>query len=397
MSQEPTESADSEDKQPAASTPPPDPSSRHESGGSPVQTTDPVSEIPGRSNPLDVLKPAEGYIVTPVLVWLNVGVFILMVLTGVNALHPAGEALIRWGANYTPLTLDGQPWRLFTSCFLHIGVLHLLFNMYALVQIGPVLEPLLGTRQFTIAYLTAGLLGSVVSLWWHDVVLGAGASGAIFGLYGVFLALLTTNWLDAETRRSLLRSILVFVGYNLMIGLQAGIDNAAHIGGLLAGLFFGYAFYYSALHPNRTSERTFLTIIPPIVVGGIATVVYLNTANPMADYERVMKKFGQLDERAMSVFKLPANTSAAGVAKAIDERGLPAWREAIGLLDDASKYKLPAKYQQHTKLLLQYSNLRLRSFTLIQRSLIDTTHVHDQQIEAYDRQIQQVMDQLKKQ
>ncbi|MVM40287.1 rhomboid family intramembrane serine protease [Spirosoma sp. HMF3257] len=135
------------------------------------------------------------------------------------------------GANYSPLTLGGQPWRLLSSCFLHIGILHLVFNMYALVQIGPILEPLLGTRQFTIAYLTAGLMGSVVSLWWHDVLLGAGASGAIFGMYGVFLALLTTNWLDATVRRELLKSILTFVGFNLFIGMQSHIDNAAHIGG----------------------------------------------------------------------------------------------------------------------------------------------------------------------
>lgn len=352
----------------------------------------PTSE---KSNPLDLLKPAPGYIVTPVLIWLNVGVFILMALTGVNILQPAGDALIRWGANYTPLTLGGQPWRLLTNCFLHIGIIHLLFNMYALMQIGIVIESVLGSRQFTVVYLTAGLLGSVASLWWHDVVLGAGASGAIFGLYGVFFALLTTNWLDAETRRSLLRSVLVFMGYNLMIGLQAGIDNAAHIGGLLAGVLSGYAYYYATLHPSRTTGRTLWPMfIPPLIVIGLAVALYTTTPNPLGDYDRLMERFGNLEKQAMSVFQLPRNTSAAGVAKAIDERGVVAWKQAIDVLDEADKLELPDDYRRRNKLLRQYSTLRINSFKLLERSLTDTTHIYDKQIEDYDRRIQTVLSQL---
>ncbi|GAB4007990.1 hypothetical protein GCM10028808_13070 [Spirosoma migulaei] len=350
---------------------------------------------PERPNPLQLLKPSDGYVVTPILVWLNVGVFILMAVSGVDMLQPASADLIQWGANYSPLTLGGEPWRLLSCCFLHIGILHLLFNMYALVQIGPILEPLLGTRQFTIAYLTAGLMGSVVSLWWHDVVLGAGASGAIFGMYGVFLALLTTNWLDAAVRRELLKSILTFVGFNLFIGMQSHIDNAAHIGGLLGGLFTGYAYYLFVFRANQPAGRALLPmLVPPLLALLLAVLVYTHKSTPLADFDRIMERFNKLNTQAMNVFRLPPNTSATKVAKAMNDQGVVAWQEAIALLDKADKLDLPDGYHQHTKLLRQYSTLRLKSFKLLQRSLTDTTHIYDNQIAIYDQQIATVLSQL---
>ncbi|WP_093831811.1 rhomboid family intramembrane serine protease [Spirosoma endophyticum] len=364
----------------------------------PVKENEVSPPVAQRANPLALFIPGEGYLITPILIWINVVLFMLMALTGVNLLHPASDDLIRWGANYSPLTLDDQPWRFLSSCFLHIGVIHLVFNMYALLQIGLLLEPILGSRQFVIAYLMAGLAGSVVSLWWHEIVLGAGASGAIFGLYGVFLALLTTNWFDVQTRRDLMRNSLIFVGYNLVIGLQAGIDNAAHMGGLLAGLLFGYTYYFSALHPSRASTQAgWLLLMPPILTVVTTIVVYVNTGNPFGEYDRLLKRFSLLEAQALSVFRLPPTTSAAGVAKAIDEQGIVSWRKALNVLTEADQLALPEELRQRTKLLRQYGRLRLTSFTLLQRSLRDTTHIYDQQIEDLDRQIYGIQKQLEKQ
>ena len=121
-----------------------------------------------------------------------------------------------------------------TNCFLHIGILHLAFKMYALIFIGVLLEPYLGKLRFAVAYLLTGVFASVASLYWHDHTVSAGASGAIFGMYGVFLAMLTTNLIPKSVRKGLLASIGLFVAYNLLYGLKGwGIDaNAAHIGGL---------------------------------------------------------------------------------------------------------------------------------------------------------------------
>jgi len=162
------------------------------------------------TNFFSIFVPAKGYFVTPILININILVFITMIISGVHFLFPDIQSLVEWGANFRPVTLSGQWWRLFTATLLHIGILHLLLNMYALFYIGLLLEPHLGKARFLVAYLISGITASVISLWWHEFTVSAGASGAIFGLYGVFLALLTTNLLDKSARKALLTSIAVF-------------------------------------------------------------------------------------------------------------------------------------------------------------------------------------------
>lgn len=183
-------------------------------------------------------------IVTYVLIGLNVAVFVLMAVGGVNVFEPKNLDLVRWGANYQPYTTSGEWWRLLTCIFVHIGPLHLVFNLYALFAIGVHLEPMLGKGRYIFAYLLTGVLASVTSMAWHgDEAISAGASGAIFGLYGVFLALLLTKLIPKAARQALLQSIGVFVVYNLAMGMRGGVDNAAHLGGLLSGFVLGFALY----------------------------------------------------------------------------------------------------------------------------------------------------------
>jgi len=158
---------------------------------------------------------------------------------------------LNWGANFRPLTTEGQWWRLLTSTFLHGGLMHLLANMYGLLFVGIFLEPLLGRTKYLIAYLLTGILASVASLWWYDATVSVGASGAIFGLYGIFLALLLTKVFHPDFAKSFLLSTAIFVGFNLLMGLTGGIDNAAHIGGLLSGFIVGLILYPSLKRQNE--------------------------------------------------------------------------------------------------------------------------------------------------
>jgi rhomboid protease GluP len=174
---------------------------------------------------------------------INIAVFTAMVVSGVSFMSPTGADLVRWGANYTALTRAGEPWRLLTACFLHFGIIHIAVNMMSLRYLGMQIEPLLGSWRFVVAYLATGLTGSLASLWWHDVAVSAGASGAIFGIEGVLLGLVMTNLFTDQTRGALLKSTLSVVGVNLLIGFGIGADNAAHIGGLLGGLVAAMAFY----------------------------------------------------------------------------------------------------------------------------------------------------------
>jgi rhomboid protease GluP len=203
-----------------------------------------------------IFKPVKGYFITPIIVNLNVLVFLLMVLTGVSAIEPDGKSLIAWGANFGPATLSGEYWRLLTCCFVHIGVLHLFMNMYAFLLIGAQLEPRLGKLRFSIAYIVCGIAASAMSLYWHENInISAGASGAIFGMYGLFLALLNTKLVEKRNRKQLLASVIFFVGYNLLGGLKEGIDNAAHVGGLITGLLIGF-FFIPGLRKEQVAKSS---------------------------------------------------------------------------------------------------------------------------------------------
>lgn len=180
--------------------------------------------------------------VTPTLVVLNVAVWLLNLATGLSPISPRAIELLAWGGNHLPLTLE-QPWRLVSAAFLHGGIIHLAFNMWALWQTGTLAERFYGNLQFTLIYAVAGLAGSIASLFFSARTgVSVGASGAIFGVVGCLLAALFTKSrkLPPGLVASLRASMLAFVGYSLFMGFAVGfIDNAAHIGGLVAGFVMG--------------------------------------------------------------------------------------------------------------------------------------------------------------
>ena len=200
--------------------------------------------------------PRKGFMATPILIDLNILVFIVMVASGVGIMSPSTLSLLKWGADFGPLTLTGEWWRAVTCNFIHIGAFHLLMNMYAFMYVGLLLEGLIGSRRMFMSYLLTGLCSAAFSLYMHGETISAGASGAIFGLYGIFLAFLFFHRIAKEQRKALLTSILIFVGYNLVYGMKAGIDNAAHIGGLLSGFLLGIIYVCSYKFEKADAQRT---------------------------------------------------------------------------------------------------------------------------------------------
>lgn len=121
--------------------------------------------------------------------------------------------------------------------------MHLMANMCGLLFVGVFLEPILGRLRYAVVYLLTGIIASASSLWWHDATVSVGASGAIFGLYGLFVALLLLKVFPKDFGKAFLVSTLIFVGYNLLMGFAGGIDNAAHIGGLVSGFVVGLVLH----------------------------------------------------------------------------------------------------------------------------------------------------------
>ena len=203
---------------------------------------------------------------THVIVGINVLVFVAMLATGASFINPSREQLLRWGANWGPLSLGAQPWRILTSNYVHIGIIHIAFNMWCLWNLGQLAERVLGRMNYVILYTLCGISGSLASLWWHPLTVGAGASGAIFGLAGAAIAVFYMGHLPIPNAaiQGTMRSLVTFVGYNLLFGLSPGIDNSAHIGGLVAGLAMGAALskhIMVALEVRRTWSRVTWTVM----------------------------------------------------------------------------------------------------------------------------------------
>ena len=195
----------------------------------------------------------------------NCAVFLWMVLHNVSPTSPTPNQLIHFGANVPALVLHGQWYRLLTATFVHVGLIHLATNMWCLWNLGLLGEPLLGPLGLVAVYMLTGIAGNLLSLGVNVVLrdnnsVGAGASGAVFGIAGILIVLLSNHKLPIpvfELKR-LRRSVIQFAALNLIIGLSTAvvpvgirIDNSAHLGGFLFGLGLGVP-----LVPRMTSGRT---------------------------------------------------------------------------------------------------------------------------------------------
>lgn len=208
---------------------------------------------------------------TYLLVAVNCAVYLWMVAHGVSPKDPSETALIHYGANCPILVLHGQWYRLVTATFVHVGLLHIATNMWCLWNLGMLGEPLLGPLGMIAVYLITGAAGNLLSMardgllyqWLREPVfltrVGAGASGAVFGIAGILIVLLSNRrlpfaWRDLQALR---KRVVQFAAINLVIGLGANIlpfginiDNMAHIGGFLSGLALGVP-----LLPRMTAGR----------------------------------------------------------------------------------------------------------------------------------------------
>ncbi len=216
-------------------------------------------------------------LVTQLIFGANAAVFLAMSLAvGVTVLgSPAWNELgVRIGANVGPYTLSGQWWRLLTAVFIHGGLVHFAFNMWCLWSLGRLAESVYGHWTFAIVYLICGLSASVTSIFWNTSVSSVGASGAIFGIAGALLAsfYLGEFSLPRAAISGLTRSVGAFVGYNLLFGAAIpGIDNAAHVGGLIMGLILGALIAKAAPAQDQPLRRVGVLLVGVLlVVGGVA-------------------------------------------------------------------------------------------------------------------------------
>jgi rhomboid protease GluP len=215
----------------------------------------------------EVLRARTPWLIaTPAIALLQVAVFVAMTVTTGDAAFES-STLIDWGGQYAPGIADGDWWRFLTPMVLHGHFLHVALNTVLLWQLGAYVERLLGPIVFTIVYVLCGVIASVVSLQLHPSTdVSIGASGAVFGLAGVLLAVAVAGGRGAGHRLGamlgeLRGSLITFLVYNAIAGVVLPrIDNAAHGGGLVGGLALGWFVGRHAFEARPSPARTLLPI-----------------------------------------------------------------------------------------------------------------------------------------
>src|SRR5580693_427332 len=234
-------------------------------------------------------RPRRGWAAAPatyLLLGINCGVFLAMVATGASVWMPTLDQLMRWGADRPDnILLHGEWWRIVTAMFVHVGIIHIATNMWCLWNLGLLAEPLMGSFGLFSAYILTGFAGNLLSIAknpgvaGHPSIVGAGASGAVFGLAGVLIVLLKSPLLPVpqpELKR-LRWSVIQFALLNFAIGLYTAfgpspvqIDNMAHLGGFLSGLALGVP-----LVPRIGAPRTTFIRRRAFALGGMAFLLIL--------------------------------------------------------------------------------------------------------------------------
>lgn len=229
--------------------------------------------------PQTVRRPRQRWAMAPAtyfLVGINCLVFLAMLLRGVSPLSPTPDQLLAFGANHAGAVLVGGQWiRIITAMFVHVGIIHLATNMWCLWNLGLLAEPLLGSGGLLAAYILCGAAGNLLSTLFnwlkplHDASgnvgfpVGAGASGAVFGIAGVLIVLLKSPRLPvpAFELSKLRKSVIYFAAINFVIGIGTlapgigvKIDNWAHLGGFACGLLFATPLIPRLGSPRRMFE-----------------------------------------------------------------------------------------------------------------------------------------------
>lgn len=204
---------------------------------------------------------------TTALLAINLAVFAGMVLFGGNPMRFSPQALLLLG-NYGPLTLSGEYWRFVTAGFVHSGLPHLAFNMWALWSLGRLSERLFGSWITFAVYMLTGVGGSMLSVFTNSDRFEVGASGAIFGIAGAILSGIRFGnvAISSIERRAIFSSLTFFIIFNLAIGfglvsVGIGIDNMCHLGGLITGLVFGVPLATASASGRKSFEWATIVLV----------------------------------------------------------------------------------------------------------------------------------------
>ena len=328
---------------------------------------------------------------------VNAVVFGIMVSRGVDLEHPSPADITKWGGNLRELVAAGEWWRLITNLFVHVGIWPLLMNLWGLYFIGLMVESILGRIKFLIAYLCCGVLGSLASIYLATSTgVAAGASGAIAGMYGVFVAFATTRYINKRFNWAWFICLLGYAAFNIIDDSNVMVDHDANLFGFIAGIIIGYLFYF--FHFRRNLARAGGTRISFEVLGITALLVFLYVKSGKNDspaFERAIMKLNQIELKAMTQLqRLQMAESNAAASKILRDSTLPEWKHFQDELEKTDRYTLDEKFKKKRQLLHDYAELRYRQTMLIYLSVKTETNKYDAEIDSVSNQIDSIIDKI---
>lgn len=340
--------------------------------------------------------------ITFVLMGLNVFVFVVMVLCGVDWSAPEPQAIFNWGGLKGDAVVGGQWWRFFSYMFLHIGLIHLASNMYALFMIGRGLERLIGKWLFFLSYVVTGIFAGLFSFVGHKetLIVSAGASGAIAGIFALFFVFLLTPAFNKRLRQNMLKQMGIIFGINLWYGLTSGsnVDHYAHIGGLISGALLGalFAFYrhFSIQLPHRQKELLKVISVIPLILVLVVTPVVVNK-NKNLDQIRFFQLVEAMTERdeefAKRVMLINFEAPPKFVAIKIREIIFPEIERTNALTEAFNQLVLTEKLAKLRDDYNQLMSLRNEVFLVLLKSCEEEDESYDAEIEELKQAIHQLV------
>ncbi|MES2651535.1 MAG: rhomboid family intramembrane serine protease [Bacteroidota bacterium] len=339
-----------------------------------------------------LLIPQENYVATPIFIFLNIAYYVSYSLF--MAIFYRHLVLAKFldpellgyyiGANSREFVLNGQYWRLITHQFSHLSFFHLFFNMYALAYIGLMVEYKLGFKKYVSTYIISGVCGGLVSLMFHDSGFMTGASGAIMGLFGAFLALLLGKAFERNAAKALLTSTLAVLSIMLIGGaLKKNVDNAAHLGGLISGFISSYLLYNGKF---LSSKLRYAIVISLVLVFAVVVLKYTPKIQTK-EFAALEKKYKQNWAKYTAVYKIPHDLPTGRKLTIVQEKGIDVWKENDLLVKQMLALKLTKQQRFKAEFHAKVVEIQSKIVVLFYKECAESTKYYRREIRELTREL----------
>lgn len=351
-----------------------------------------------------IFVPKKNYQVVPWLIIINCVVYVLQIITLLaltvafslrhrnQITRDAAEDVVKmiYGGIERNLVLNGQYWRLITTCFSHANFVHLFFNMLALAYIGSIIEGRVGKWNFLGLYIITGVCASLASIGYRYEGMGVGASGAIMGLFGIFIAYLCTSFFDKKARTAFLISTCIVVALSLYPS-EDRVDYAAHFGGFISGFILGL-FSFWAYTKNEKPARYLIRLVSYslIFIVAISTLAFI----PKYDIPNYNKRRENVTTDLNQISSYFYSNDYKGISRAekislLEEKVLPLIKKDRLLVKELRMASLPKDLQKEASVYFNFFEKKLKVYELLYKEY----KTEDPQ---FRKQIDQLMKEINK-